>query len=229
MLTIEQAEEIKKQLMENIEKNFPEDKRQFAVSQIESMNSEGLEEFLNKNNLNVPDGNESQCIFCSIISGKISSYKIGEIPEALAVLEINPVSKGHVIIIPKEHSLDYGKESDGKIKEFIKTVSEKMVKALQSKGITIENSSLFGHQVINLIPNYDEDSVSLKSERQSAKPEELAELQKLLIAESESGTTPTGGSGEALRKASEEETSKPKKQRIKKLTDKNTWLPKRIP
>ncbi|MBU2615532.1 MAG: HIT family protein [Nanoarchaeota archaeon] len=215
MLTPEQAEAIKSQLIENVEKNFPEDKSEFAISQIESMDSEGLEEFLNKNNLDV-SGN-SQCIFCSIVSGKINSHKIAEIPEALAVLEINPVSKGHVIIIPREHTLDYSNEPEGKIKEFIKTISGRIEKALQPKGIAIENSSLFGHQIINIIPTYENDEIlSPESEKHPATPEELEELQKILEEHKE-------------ERKIEEEIPEPKKPRMKKLTEKNTWLPKRIP
>jgi len=51
MLTPEQAEQVKKQLAEQIEKSFPEDKKEFAKKQVENMDSEQLEEFLKKNQL----------------------------------------------------------------------------------------------------------------------------------------------------------------------------------
>lgn len=43
------------------------------------------------------------CIFCKIISGEIPSAKVYEDDRILAFLDINPVNKGHVLIIPKEH------------------------------------------------------------------------------------------------------------------------------
>jgi len=221
MLTEEQTSEIKKQLIENIGQNFPEDKREFAISQIESMNSENLEEFLNKNNLQVQDGSTvagGGCIFCSIASGSAQSYPIGENEEAIAVLEINPVSKGHTIIIPKLHGEDWEKEpSSEKIKELIKEVSEKIKTNLNPKEVTTENSSFFGHQIINLIPQYEGVLVSLKSEKHTSKPEELAEIQKLLEKQ------------ELPKEEKKEEPKEKEKPKIPELNEKNTWLPKRIP
>ena len=43
------------------------------------------------------------CIFCKIIEGELPSYKVYEDKRILAFLDINPVNKGHVLIIPKEH------------------------------------------------------------------------------------------------------------------------------
>ena len=49
------------------------------------------------------NSNSNQSPFRLIVSGEIPSYKIDENKDALAVLEINPVSKGHVILIPKKN------------------------------------------------------------------------------------------------------------------------------
>lgn len=43
------------------------------------------------------------CIFCKIINGKIPCNKIFEDSNTFAFLDINPVNKGHVLIIPKKH------------------------------------------------------------------------------------------------------------------------------
>lgn len=43
------------------------------------------------------------CVFCSIIKGKIPSYKLYEDDQVLAFLDINPSAKGHTLIIPKLH------------------------------------------------------------------------------------------------------------------------------
>jgi len=111
MLSESQITEIKKQLSEQIEKSFPGDKKDFAKKQIESMNAEQLEEFLKQNKLTVQESggsalssqDQGQCIFCAITSGKMDSFKIDEVKEAIAVLEINPISKGHTLILPREH------------------------------------------------------------------------------------------------------------------------------
>jgi histidine triad (HIT) family protein len=43
------------------------------------------------------------CIFCKIVKGEISAYKVYEDENFLAFLDINPQSPGHVQVIPKEH------------------------------------------------------------------------------------------------------------------------------
>jgi histidine triad (HIT) family protein len=43
------------------------------------------------------------CIFCKIIRGEIPSARVLETETVLAFLDINPVSKGHTLVIPKAH------------------------------------------------------------------------------------------------------------------------------
>jgi histidine triad (HIT) family protein len=44
-----------------------------------------------------------ECIFCKIVRGEIPSAKVLENEKVLAFLDINPVSKGHTLVIPKAH------------------------------------------------------------------------------------------------------------------------------
>ena len=46
---------------------------------------------------------DEQCIFCKIITGQIPSTKIYEDQTVLAFLDVNPVSDGHTLVVPKEH------------------------------------------------------------------------------------------------------------------------------
>tara|TARA_Y100000034_G_scaffold17454_1_gene19086 strand:- start:4707 stop:5327 length:621 start_codon:yes stop_codon:yes gene_type:complete len=206
MLPKEQIEQIKKQIISQIESNFPEDKKDSAKKQIESMDGKQLEEFLKQNNL-VKTGQDSsqQCIFCSIVFGDTQSYKIDENEKAIAILEINPISKGHVIVIPKDHI----PSSDKIPKEaqlLTNEISKKIKTELNPKDITLSSSNLFGHEIINILPIYENENID--SKRYQAKPEELQELQEKLIKKSE-------------QKVIEE----PKEE----INEKNTWLPKRIP
>ncbi len=206
MLTSEQTEKIKEQLIAQIEKSFPEDRKEFAKKQIENMNSEQLEEFLKKNQL-IKTGEEPKgCVFCSIVSGDIHSYKIDENKKAVAILEINPVSKGHMIIIPKEHLSSSGKIPVS-VFSLAKDIAKRLKTKLKPKTVEISSSNLFGHEIINVVPLYGEEKIG---EKHSAKPEELAELQKILIKP--------------------QKISKAKKTKaISKKPSKKIWLPKRIP
>ena len=218
MLTPEQAENMKKKLIEQIEASFPEEKRQFAISQIEAMDSEELEKFLIKNKLikkTGASGGTGHCVFCSIIFGDIKSYKIAENSKAIAVLEINPVSKGHAIVIPKDH-ITSEKNLPPQVSALSKKVSSMIKSRLKPKQVKIENSNILGHEVINIIPFYDGEN---PGERRQASPEELNELQKI------------------LRKGFSERKTPVKKTVVKKENQKGTvekfegkiWLPKRIP
>ena len=185
MLSEEQAKEIKSQLLSQIDK-FPEPQKSQAKAQIEEMNAEELEDFLIKNNLikaegtekqlegkenKESEGKEIQCPFCLIIQGKIPAYKIDENALALAVLEINPLSNGHSIIIPKMHlttdkipasSLALAKKVAGKIKS-----------RLKAEDVEISTSSIQVHSIINVIPLYKDQ----KPEKKKASQEELMRLQ----------------------------------------------------
>lgn len=219
MLTKEQEETIKKQIISHIEESFPEDKKSFARKRIESMNSEELEEFLKKNNLATSqEGSsskgESQCVFCSIVSGDIASNKIDENESAIAVLEINPVSKGHVLVIPKEHTASHKKEQKKNIENLIKNVSKILEKKLKPKKVLVSPSNLFGHEIINIIPQFDDETAD--SKRNHANPEEILELQKLLSTKKEAQE----------KKVEKIKTRKPKPE---KIDEKKMWLPRRIP
>ena len=45
----------------------------------------------------------NDCIFCKIVTGQINAHKVYEDKDFLAFLDINPVSPGHTLVIPKQH------------------------------------------------------------------------------------------------------------------------------
>jgi diadenosine tetraphosphate (Ap4A) HIT family hydrolase len=207
MLNSQQVEQIKKQLISQIKKNFPEEKKKETISQINLLNPSELEEFLKKNNLIKNSEESSNCVFCSIYSGKIPNKKVGENPDAIAVLEINPISKGHTIIIPKEHSITK-EELIKKTENLYKEISKKIKKHLKPKEIIISSSNLFGHEIINIIPVYKKEN--LESERYKAEEKELNFIQETL-----------------LKKEKKKPLKKTKPEKIQKKEI--LWLPKRIP
>ena len=93
-LTQQQIKILKEQLLSQIE-NLPGDKKAEARRQIETLSPQALELMLKQQE------KERESIFRLIVKGEIPSVKIDENDDAIAVLEINPISKGHAIIIPK--------------------------------------------------------------------------------------------------------------------------------
>ncbi len=207
MLSQEQEAEIKKQLLEQIENNFPEDKKTEAKAQLEEMTGEQFENFLKQNNLIKSGDTSQQCVFCSIIYGDIPSTKIGENEKAIAVLELNPISKAHSIIIPKEH---ISKEEDlpNETRMLAKEIGEKIKQNFNPKDITYFNTNLFGHEIINVLPVYSDETPS--SPKSQSTLEELRQIADELLRE-------------------KQETIEEQEEEPQEINEKNTWLPKRTP
>ena len=202
MLSHEEAQEIKKKLISHIENTFSPEQAESAIEQIEEMSSEQLENFLKKNNIVTSENEEgNNCVFCSIANGKINSCKLSENSKAIAVLEINPISKGHTIIIQKMHTSEIQKEA----RELAEEIAEKIKKKFGPKKIEFSESKVFGHGTIIVLPIYKDENFN--SEKSHASIEELEEIKK-----------------ELEKEEVKEEVAIPVKEEEKFL-----WLPKRFP
>jgi histidine triad (HIT) family protein len=171
MLSQEQITLIRKKLREQIQ-TLPDEQKEEAMKQIDSMSPEQLESIISNK-----QGGE--CIFCSIASGKISSFPIASSETAIAVLDINPYAVGHTLVIPKVHVSILGEET----KKFASEVSKKLSLALGVEKIESEETTLSGHTAINFLPIHAGEKPS--SERKKTTPEELKALQEKIKLNSE--------------------------------------------
>jgi len=167
-LTDEEVNKIKKHLLTQLD-NFPEDKRSQIKEQIESMTNEQVESFVKQNNLSHLDG---QCIFCSIVAGKTPSYKIAEDKNNIAILELNPLSKGHSLIIPKEH-LEKVPESADKITQ---EVARKLKNKFSPQEVKINELKIMDHALLEIVPIYGDET-----QKKQASEEELKAIQEELL------------------------------------------------
>ncbi|MCA0969665.1 HIT family protein [Halobacillus litoralis] len=109
---------------------------------------------------------DKDCIFCKIVNGDIPSAKVYEDEDVYAFLDISQVTKGHTLVIPKEHCKDiYHTESEVAEKLFsrVPKIAKAIKSAYQPIGLnTLNNNeepagqSVF-HLHIHLIPRYDEN------------------------------------------------------------------------
>ncbi len=169
-LTLEQAKQIKEQLLKQIS-NLPPEQQEQAKQQIIAFSNKQLEQLLIKNQQATQNQKLPQdCIFCSIIEGKTPSYKIDENKKSLAILEINPLSKGHALVISKEHD---------KLPSPAFTLANKIAKKIKSKfkpkQVKISSTEIFGHKIVEILPLYGNEK-----ERKKATEEELKKLQEQL-------------------------------------------------
>ncbi len=222
MLSEEQSEQIKKQLVEQVGKNFPDDKKESAIEQINSMGPEELENFLKQNNMDFSD--KQKCIFCSIVQKEIPAYQLDENENSVAVLEINPISEGHTLVIPKKH-FSSEKEIPEEVFNFAKKISKKIKSNFKPKRVEVISSNLFGHEILNLLPIYDNEKIS--SQRKKANETELQEIQKKFQEETKEQKTPTT----KLKKEKTETKKEKSQEEIEMISEigKIPWLPLRIP
>ena len=135
---------------------------------------------------------DSNCIFCKIINKEIPSKVIYEDKDFLAILDIAPATKGHVLIVPKEHVVTLLELSDDKASKIL-VLAKKIVSAMQKvHGFTdyniIQNNGRIAgqsvdHYHLHLIPRYSVDEVGLwvPHEDDPSVTDELAEAVKKLI------------------------------------------------
>lgn len=95
-------------------------------------------------------------IFSKIISGEIPSYKVAETEEFLAFLDVRPVSKGHVLCIPKlevDYLFDMSDEAYTRLMLFSKIVATGLKKAVPCKkiGVTVIGLEV-PHAHVHLVP-----------------------------------------------------------------------------
>lgn len=103
------------------------------------------------------------CIFCKIINNDISSYKIYENDMVVCFLDINPLSSGHTLIIPKKHFKDISdidSEYLSSINDATKYVYNLLMSKLGPDGIRIvQNNGIcqeIKHYHVHLIPVYND-------------------------------------------------------------------------
>lgn len=172
-LTGEQSQQIKERLLKQLS-NFSKDKREQITQQVNTMNPNEIEDFIKQNQLTHLRGD---CIFCSIISGKTKSLRIAENGDNIAILEINPLSKGHTLIVPREHSTKIEPSSQ----ELAKEVKEKLQEKFNPKTIESKETNIMGHPLIEIVPIYEENGTP--SERKQVTEEELRALQEEILNE----------------------------------------------
>jgi histidine triad (HIT) family protein len=93
------------------------------------------------------------CIFCQIVEGEIPCHKVYEGENVIAFLDTNPVSKGHTLVIPKEHVDDiHGAENMDYMWEPIVEVSNAVKDAFGAEGVNIaqNNGEKAGQEVFHL-------------------------------------------------------------------------------
>lgn len=82
------------------------------------------------------------CLFCGIVAGTIPARTVAETDLALAFMDINPASDGHLLVIPKRHSkdlLEIDEEDLAACSALSKQMAARMVDRLDADGVNLLN------------------------------------------------------------------------------------------
>ena len=129
----------------------------------------------------------NDCIFCKILKGEIPFNKIYEDKDIFAFLDVNPVNKGHTLLIPKKHFENIYVTPDKTISKMIlgaKKLSIIIKKAMKSDGTNVymNNEKAAGQQVahahIHIIPRLTKDGFTYWQNKKKYSEKEMLEIKR---------------------------------------------------
>jgi histidine triad (HIT) family protein len=124
-------------------------------------------------------------IFSKIISGEIPCYKIAEDEMHLAFLDINPLAKGHTLVIPKfetDNIFDLSDSDLSSLHLFAKKVATALQKSIHCKKIGVAIVGLeVAHAHIHLIPINKVGDMNFANSKLILSADELMEIQQSII------------------------------------------------
>ena len=124
----------------------------------------------------------SNCIFCSIVEGRIPAYVIYQDEYYLAIMDRYPSTKGHVLLLPKRHVADiYGlnAEESAALIPLAQEISTKIRETLGIDGLNLiqNNGKAAGQEIphfhLHLVPRYENDGIKFTTKPTDPTLEEL--------------------------------------------------------
>ena len=127
-------------------------------------------------------------IFSKIINGEIPSYKVAENDKFYAFLDINPLQKGHTLVVPKlaEPEADYIFDLDDDILSEMLVFSKKVAQGIKGTiackrvGVAVIGLEV-PHVHMHLIPINKEGDMSFANPKMTLPSEEMAEIAKSIV------------------------------------------------
>ena len=109
----------------------------------------------------------NDCIFCKIINGELPSKTVYEDDLIKVIMNINPSSNGHLLVLPKEHYVNILDVPEEIVNHSFKVIRDNLYPMLKEKldclGLTIAENNELGQEIrhfhIHLTPRYENDNV----------------------------------------------------------------------
>ena len=128
---------------------------------------------------------DDNCIFCKLANGIIPTNSIYEDENFNVILDAGPATKGHALILPKEHYrniYELPEDTAAEVFKLAKRMAETMTKKLNADGFNIvqNNEEVAGQSVfhfhMHLIPRYADDTVTMGWKPGSLTDEDKAQI-----------------------------------------------------
>lgn len=133
---------------------------------------------------------KDDCIFCKIANGEIPSKTIYEDEEFRVILDLGPATKGHALILPKDHFANLYElpdETAANVMKIAKKMAAQMTEKLGCDGFNLvqNNGETAGQTVfhfhLHLIPRYKNDGQKIGWNPGSPSQEELEEIKNTIV------------------------------------------------
>jgi histidine triad (HIT) family protein len=128
---------------------------------------------------------DPDCLFCKIVAGELPSERVDEDEHTVAFMDINPWTRGHALVVPRNHSKDLyeiGREDLAHTAAASRRLAERMRDRLHCEGVNVVNAcgeaawqSVF-HFHLHVIPRWSDDPLELPIRPRQADPDELAQV-----------------------------------------------------
>lgn len=126
-----------------------------------------------------------ECIFCQIVAGDMPSYTVYEDEQTLAFLDVNPVSEGHTLVVPKVHAAQIT-ELDAEITGAVFQTAQKLAQRAETKlgaqGVNLlqSNGEAAGQEInhvhVHVIPRYPGDGFTFNFDNEELEEEQADKL-----------------------------------------------------
>ena len=134
---------------------------------------------------------DDNCIFCKIAAGEIPSATLYEDDDFRVIFDASPATKGHVLILPKEHAanvFELSEETASKVFVLAKKIATVLKEVTGCEGVNIlqNNGEIAGQTVfhfhMHIIPRYKGDTVNIGWTPGKADADEINELKEKIAA-----------------------------------------------
>ena len=133
---------------------------------------------------------DTNCIFCKIANGEIPSKTLYEDNNFRVILDLGPATKGHALILPKEHYAnlyELPEETAGEVMKLAKRMADRMKERLGCEGLNLvqNNGDLAGQTVfhfhMHMIPRYQADGQKIGWKPGELTQEELEDIKNTIV------------------------------------------------